>query len=478
MSSRIKILERVEKIAERFLEDSKNFPPSYIFEWLDRDSPDEPVIADCTLSPYEYWINFTIRNDIAEHRTDISKELWARGNDQREWNSEKDMEFLPGWSPREWANQELNLIENLLEEAQCLRRGTIPDEAWIEINFPPFVAVKLWERQNYVIGCFIDADGNWVAFKLNMIGDLNVEIKTPLNINNYFKICNDQFNYSLYVGEATYQNQAAHIAISLASIAIAIVRDFVVVEDRLSVLGPPKLKRITGLKSDKTKRVIYLPRIRYQRNIANDNKPPITSLERQKRRSHFVRDHIRKLPETHSPSKSQIVFAKLKGIELGTNETFVGAHMREGEDEFNNLTTYRSRSATRTYFDILKDRRLNNIAETWMQFEDHCIEFLKKQHFTIIDRSKFRQANIGDEGCDILASKILNKQDSLFVVQVKFWQKSVGPAVIREIEGTKKLWGATDSCVISWSGFTDIAIETANELGVLLFDGGHIGVSS
>ena len=113
-----------------------------------------------------------------------------------------------------------------------------------------------------------------------------------------------------------------------------------------------------------------------------------------------------------------------------------------------------------------------------MEFEDHCIEFLKKQHFTIIDRSKIRQANIGDKGCDILASKTLNRQESLFVVQVEIWKKSVGSAVMREIEGTQKLQGATDSCVIRWSGFTDIAIETANDLGVLLFDGGYIGASS
>jgi hypothetical protein len=49
--------------------------------------------------------------------------------------------------------------------------------------------------------------------------------------------------------------------------------------------------------------------------------------------------------------------------------------------------------------------------------------------------------------------------------------RAVNPDVIRECEGTKKIYDASAHCVISATGFFQVAIETADKLGILLFSG-------
>jgi HJR/Mrr/RecB family endonuclease len=164
-----------------------------------------------------------------------------------------------------------------------------------------------------------------------------------------------------------------------------------------------------------------------------------------------------------------------KNIHLENNQTFVRGHIK-GSKSHDIEIVYRSRSATQTYFEILREiekpeNSSDGIASIdWMIFEDLCLQFLESKGYEILDRTKSRQPKFGDDGCDILAKKIVRNRQKRFVVQARHRKTAMQPDAIREAEGTKKLWNADNAILISSSGFSDQAIDTATELDFILYD--------
>jgi len=78
---------------------------------------------------------------------------------------------------------------------------------------------------------------------------------------------------------------------------------------------------------------------------------------------------------------------------------------------------------------------------------------------------------VGDDGVDVLA---YDKSQRRIAIQCKRQKKSVGPGIIREMQGAQKLNHCDASVVVTTSRFTDAAQRTANELNIGLIDGDDI----
>ena len=122
------------------------------------------------------------------------------------------------------------LIKSLLQEADLLRMGSIPSRAFVEINFPPFVAL-VFEEVN-------------PAFVLVEALDAHDRV---LPIYLFPSAC----RWSVPNTGCSPDGQMASfddVVRVLVAMAAAALRDFWVIEDRDRVLGPPRIARIPGSK--------------------------------------------------------------------------------------------------------------------------------------------------------------------------------------------------------------------------------------
>jgi Restriction endonuclease len=209
------------------------------------------------------------------------------------------------------------------------------------------------------------------------------------------------------------------------------------------------------------KRVIYLPRLRY---VGGRTASAATAMSYDHRMAHFRRDHYRKLPQDHRASTLQIALAREHSRSPPDGYTWVRGTEIGGEAA---TKVYRSRSLALTLFEGIPDAHGKALPGlSWFAFERHCQRMLAARGWTIIKKSVARG---GDQGIDILAMRRTHTGDwEEVVVQCKHWEKTIGPSVVRELEGTRTLRKASGALLIVSSGFTSAAIETAHELGIQL----------
>ena len=120
-------------------------------------------------------------------------------------------------------------------------------------------------------------------------------------------------------------------------IASAIIRDFLVVEDRESLFST-KAQRSRALPR-KEQTIIYLPRFRYSK--LRTDRPLVANKSVQHRAKHNAGPHVRR---ADSASTTERFLAQRYGLSLAQGFTFVRPHEREIGVLKERLKVYRSNS--------------------------------------------------------------------------------------------------------------------------------------
>lgn len=333
--------------------------------------------------------------------------------------------------------------KQLISEARANKNASIPHGAVVEINLPPFTHVQLFEDSYGVV------DFLWFTSKGRFA---HLEI-VPFK-NDTFAICVSVMRIELDAGFA------ANFSTVMGTMAVAIIRDFWVVEEREKVLGPPRYKQFKYGKKQ-LRKVVYLPRVKY---IGIHSTNLTKQLSYQERRAHFVADHFRKLPETHKPSLEQLELARVFSRVVPEGHTWIKGHERGTGD---GDVTYRSKSATGILFDITPVKAKPNSSITPFDFERLCKQFVEKCGYTVTKSG----TSGADGGVDVHAFSIRNGKPFRIVVQCKHWVAPVDVCVIREMVGVREKEKSHEAWVIASGRFTKAAIGEADILGIRCIDG-------
>jgi hypothetical protein len=170
-------------------------------------------------------------------------------------------------------------VSRLLAEAQAARQWSIPWGARVEIAFGPFVALRIFETDGEFACHFLDADDRYFHVAIGLRGEPRVSAK------RVYRVTDD---------EKAIDNLEAQASLEL--IAAAVVRDFVVVEDRASVFSVRNFrKRIRGRD---VRTIIYLPRVRYERMNAGSLDQESDTGATGVRAKHRVAPHLRRVSQS------------------------------------------------------------------------------------------------------------------------------------------------------------------------------------
>lgn len=101
--------------------------------------------------------------------------------------------------------------------------------------------------------------------------------------------------------------------------------------------------------------------------------------------------------------------------------------------------------------------------ETGLEFEEYCASILSKNGF---EQVKVTQAS-GDQGIDITAYS----QGVKYGFQCKFYSNPVGNKAVQEAFAGKEFYKCHVAVVLTNNSFTKSAVDLANSLGVVLWDG-------
>jgi hypothetical protein len=339
-------------------------------------------------------------------------------------------------------------IDALLVEAREARQWTIPWGARVEIRFGPFVGVRIFEMDGEFSCHFIDERDRYFHVAMGIRND-----PPTIATHDIYKAEGSETNI--------IENTAAEISLKL--IAAAIVRDFLVVEDRTAVFTTKRVS--AGPRQPKQHSIIYLPRVRYDRISPSGMPADAGALSRAK---HSVGAHLRKAA---NPSATQRFLAQKYGITLPTGFTFVRPHERGGAAHQESIKVYRSRSASSIIFQALDNVPAGTRPE-WFEFERDCAHLLSNQGMEVIHQAVNRD---GDGGVDLFA---VDAEGQSWVVQCKCWAPSrqVGPDIVRELAGAILLADQgsdrpSKGKIITTSTFTTGAITAAKVFGFDLVDG-------
>lgn len=339
-------------------------------------------------------------------------------------------------------------VQILLHEAQEARQWSIPWGARVEVAFGPFVAVRIFELNGEFSCHFLDDQERYFHVAIGL------RDRPPAATTGHILRLRDDDGLPAW-------NEDAEVSLKL--IAAAIVRDFVVVEERESLFTVrPMRRRVRG---HDIRTVIYLPRVRYA--APNPQRMP-TDEAMSGRVRHQVAAHLRRAGVA---SAAQRFLAQRYGMQLPEGFTFVRPHERGTAAEEARVRIYRSRSASRMLFEKLATAP-EGARPAWFEFEKDCAQLLKARGMEVIHQSAHRD---GDGGVDLYA---VDAGAQSWVVQCKCWapSRSVGPEIVRELEGAIRLadkGGASASrgMIITTSKFTSGAVGAAVDLGFELIDG-------
>jgi hypothetical protein len=339
-------------------------------------------------------------------------------------------------------------VDALLAEAQEARQWSVPWGARIEVQFGPFIAVRIFELDGEFSCHFLDDQDRYFHVAIGLRGSPPRAATQQL-----IRLRQDD-------GEPVWNDDAE---VSLKLIGAAIVRDFLVVEERQGLFGTRNFrKRIRGRN---LRTIIYLPRVRY--STPHPDQMPLSGKPAERVR-HSVSSHLRR---AKTASAAQRFLAQRYGMQLPQGFTFVRPHERGSVAEEARIRIYRSRSASEMIFEVV-NKAPAGTRPAWFDFEKDCARLLTAQGMRVIHQAAMRD---GDGGVDLYAVDALEQS---WVVQCKCWaaHRAVGPDVVRELQGAIQLAdkGASSvskGMIITTSTFTDGASVSAAELGFLLIDG-------
>ena len=164
-------------------------------------------------------------------------------------------------------------------------------------------------------------------------------------------------------------------------IMCALVRDFLVVEDRRKIFDVVRSRIALGATKSRASRVVYLPRVRY----IIDKKAPsriIEGLDQGGRARHFVRAFFRKVEK---PSPVQLEVARAERLTVPEGHTFVRAHYRGGGEA---QKIYRSRSALQLLYQAVNRPSIGPEQDDWFEFERMTAQLLENHlGFKVLSRA-------------------------------------------------------------------------------------------
>jgi hypothetical protein len=340
-------------------------------------------------------------------------------------------------------------VDTLLREAQQARQWSIPFGARVEIELGPFVALRIFEDDVDIACHFLDRNDRYLVVIVGLTHNPPRLIPPSVPLP------------ARHPDTLEFWNDAAQVTIAL--VAAAIVRDFLVVEDRESLFSARPFRRRLGRVNHRT--VIYLPRVRYSR--AHPGNPPPDDIVPVRGR-HHVAPHLRR---AGTASPEQLFLALRYNVRVPQGFTFVRPHERGSAADAERIRIYRSRSASRMLFEVV-ERAPSGDRPRWFQFERDCAGLMRMRGWTVIHQAASRD---GDGGVDLYATDV---SGAPYVVQCKCWaaDRPVGPDVVRELAGAIQLVGAGSAVtpkgvLVTSSTFTSGAVEAAIALGFELVDG-------
>lgn len=341
-------------------------------------------------------------------------------------------------------------ILKMLREAQEARQWSIPWGARVEVAFGPFVAARIFETDGEFSCHFLDSVERYHHVAIGITGDPPRAASAHL-IRPRDDDC-----------EAVWNSDAE---LSLKMIAAAIVRDFLVVEERERLFNVrPMRRRIRGRD---VRTIVYLPRVRYSAPHFDRIADNETSAGRPR---HSVAPHLRR---AGTASAVQRFLAQRYGMHIPEGFTFVRPHERGNAHDEERIKIYRSRSASRMIFDAVSTAP-SGTRPAWFDFEKDCLRLLTQRGLQVLHQAANRD---GDGGVDLYA---VGEDGQSWIVQCKCWaqHRSVGPDIVRELYGAIALadnGGASKSrgVLITTSGFSSGAIAAAAEFDFELIDGGR-----
>lgn len=339
-------------------------------------------------------------------------------------------------------------VIQLLREAQDARQWSVPWGARVQLQFGPFVSMRIFEKEGEFSCHFLDERDRYLHVAIGLGNE------TP-------RISSVQLLRKPDDGGDVVWNDDA--AVSLQLIAAAIVRDFLVVEERDSVFTARSMRgRIAGRNINT---IIYLPRVRYNM-IKSDQQEENVSVTHKPR--HAVSHHLRRVGKA---SAGQRFLAQRYGVALPEGFTFVRPHERGTETQKERVCIYRSRSASRMIFEEVYTAPEGS-RPAWFEFEKDCAKLLANESMEVIHQAAQRD---GDGGVDLFA---VDKDGNSWVVQCKCWapHRPVGPDVVRELVGaiTSADRGSERSSrgmIITTSTFTSGAASEAITQDFRIVDG-------
>jgi hypothetical protein len=341
-------------------------------------------------------------------------------------------------------------VKNLIDEANALRRWTIPPRAHVDIRVGPFVGVELTEIADEVYFVWRTHDAR---YWLTSVGTRRQTFDNDM------------------LGDPQTHGPRTQAAMRL--LMAALIRDFWVVEERRAIFDIQHRRAPReGTQRRSRPQITYLPRVQY---ITGGLRLGQLSdgLQHSARARHYVRPFFRK---AETPSALQIEIAKRHRISLPPGHTYVRGHYRGGGED---QRVYRSRSALSLLYGVVSPPRLNStgpLAEDWFAFEQAIATLLENQlGFAVLHRAVRGR---GDQGIDILATKAIQGRTDLWVVQCKHYSASnpIGPGVVRELLGAMGAVGHDDGQVVRGmlvtSGrITGDALKLAAAQGVQTYNG-------
>jgi Restriction endonuclease len=340
----------------------------------------------------------------------------------------------------------------LLEEAKQARQWSVPWGARIELQIGPFVALRVFEMQGEFSCHFLDDKDHyfWVSIGLRNATPQISSNRIPLILGED--------------GEFSFNTEAE---VMLELVASAVVRDFLVVEERESAFSERPFKRRIGGRDVRS--VIYLPRVNYRKMAGLEGAQSAAASQGPVGRSrHGVAPHIRRVGQA---SVAQKFMAQRYGIHVPEGFTFVRPHERGGQALQDRIKVYRSRSASRMLFQQV-DKAPVGTRPRWFDFEKDCARVLRDRGLDVIHQAVHRD---GDGGVDLFAS---DSSEQTYVVQCKCYSanRPVGPEVVRELVGAIALAdqgakGQSKGILMTTSTFTSGAVTAALALGFELIDG-------
>ena len=303
-------------------------------------------------------------------------------------------------------------VQALLEEAQEARQWSIPWGARVEMRFGPFVSIRIFEKENEFSCHFLDAQERYFHVAIGLGAS-----PPRAAIEHLLRLREDD-------GQPIWNVDAE---VSLKLIAAAIVRDFLVVEERERIFGARNLR--SRVRGRNLRTIIYLPRVRY--NSAHPERWSLPSDVSGERVHHSVVHHLRR---SSNASAAQRFLAQRYGIHLPQGFTFVRPHERGAKATDERIRIYRSRSASEMIFDAVASAPPGT-RPLWFDFEKDCARILRDRKLVVIHRAATRD---GDGGVDLFATA---SDGQSWVVQCKCWapHRPVGPEVVRALQGAIQL---------------------------------------